>query len=71
MNFKLGAEIDYSAPGFERQLFLNYCMYVWNNCTELFDNNYINDIYQIRQYYEAKAYEEEEADNAEFITTDI
>ena len=58
LNHKLGAEIDYSAPGMERNLFLNYCLYAWNDCVNEFDNNYINEIYQIRNKYKVKRYVE-------------
>lgn len=58
LNHKLGAEIDYSAPGMERNLFLNYCLYAWNDCVNEFDNNYRNEIYQIRNKYKVKRYVE-------------
>lgn len=54
LNFKLGATIDYSLPGMEHSLFLNYCMYSYNNCLYEFDKNYMNDIYQIRMKYEVE-----------------
>lgn len=55
---KIGADdIDYSKPGQERQLFLNYCLYSYNNCINEFDSNYINDIYQLRIKYEVLQYE--------------
>ena len=57
MNHKLGIEegdIDYSIPGQERRLFLNYCRYVRNNCVEDFDMRYLNDILQLREKYEVK-----------------
>lgn len=60
MNYKLGAKIDYFEDGPEHNLFLNYCMYAWNNCTNEFDDNYLNEIYQIRQKYEVLNYEETE-----------
>lgn len=61
MNFKLGAnDIDYSKNGLEHQLFLNYCLYSYNNCLNEFDTNYMNEIYQIRSIYEVKQYEEDE-----------
>lgn len=56
LNHKLGVEIDYSVPGPERSLFLNYCLYSWNDCTNEFDNNYRNEIYQIRNKYKVKNY---------------
>lgn len=57
MNHLLGAEIDYSAPGMERQLFLNFCMYAWNDCQDEFEGAYIKDINRVRAVYEVKAYE--------------
>lgn len=58
LNFKLGAKIDYS-KGMERNIFLNYCMYAWNNCLNEFDENYLNEILQLRQKYEVLNYENE------------
>ena len=52
MNYKLGADIDYSINGMEQTLFLNYCVYYYNNCVEEFDNNYLHEINQIRLFYE-------------------
>lgn len=54
MDHKLGFEIDYSIAGQEHNLFLNYCMYSWNNCVNEFDNNYRKEIYQIRNIYKVK-----------------
>ena len=59
LNHKLGATIDYSEDGPEHNLFLNYCMYAWNNCINQFDSNYFNEIMQLRQLYEVLNYEEE------------
>lgn len=59
LNWKLGQNIDYSISGSEHNLFLNYCMYAYNNCTNEFDDNYFNEIMQIRQKYEVLAYEQE------------
>lgn len=54
MNFKLGGEIDYSDEdyGMEQNLFINYCVYVYNNCANEFDNAYFNEIMQIRMKME-------------------
>ena len=58
LNWKLGAEIDYSEEeGQEHNLLLDYCMYAYNQCTNEFDNNYFNEIMQIRQKYEVIQYE--------------
>lgn len=52
MDYKLGATIDYSADGMEQNLFINYCVYVYNGCSNEFDNNYFNEIMQVRMRYE-------------------
>lgn len=44
MNKLLGAEVDYSAPGPARDLFLNYCLYKHNGCADEFKNVYLADI---------------------------
>lgn len=44
MNQLLGAEIDYSAPGPARDLFLNYCLYKHNGCVDEFKKVYLADI---------------------------
>jgi hypothetical protein len=60
LDYKLGADIDYSQNGPEHKLFLNYCLYEWNDCSDEFDNKYMNEIYQIRIKYEVKTYVESE-----------
>jgi hypothetical protein len=52
MNYKLGATIDYSIDGIEQNLFINYCVYVYNGCANEFDVNYFNEIMQVRYKYE-------------------
>jgi hypothetical protein len=59
LNWKLGAKIDYSEEeGQEHNLLLDYCLYAYNQCTNEFDNNYFNEIMQIRQKYEVIQYEQ-------------
>ena len=60
LDYKLGSKIDYTIPGMEHNLFLNYCMYAYNNCTNEFDDNYFNEIMQLRQKYEVINYVQEE-----------
>lgn len=50
----INEEFDFSKPSEERSLFLNYCYYVWNDSTEEFYKNYLNDILKIRHKYEVK-----------------
>lgn len=61
---KLGitdADFDFSKPGLENTLFKNYCLYDWNHCLNEFDDNYANDIGQIRAIHEVKSYKQSEA----------
>lgn len=58
LNHILGAEADYSAPGMERSLYLNYCLYIWNGIKEEFKKTYIRDIYMVRHRNEVKEYED-------------
>ncbi len=59
LNHILGAEADYSTPGMERSLYLNYCAYIWNGVKEEFKKAYRSDIYMIRHKNEVKANEAE------------
>lgn len=52
LNHMLGAEIDFSVPGMERRLFLNYMLYSWNDCLNEFEHAYRAEIYRIRHKYE-------------------
>lgn len=52
LNSKLGAKIDYLEPGQERRLFLNYCLYAYNDMEADFDNVYFNEIMQLRIKWE-------------------
>lgn len=63
LNDKLGAEMDYSAPGQARQLFLNLLLYVWNDSKDQFEGAYKSDILTIRHQNEVKA-AKEAAENA-------
>ena len=55
MLHKLGIadpNFDFSEPGVENTLFKAYCFYEWNHCAEEFDDNYANDIGQVREKHE-------------------
>lgn len=54
LNYLLGAECDFFSPGMERQLFLNYMLYSWNDCLNEFENAYCSEILKIRHKYEVK-----------------
>lgn len=45
----------FEAPGMERVLFENYCLYSWNNMPEEFEVNYRRDILTVRHRYEVEA----------------
>lgn len=60
LNHILGAEMDYTAPGAPRRLFINYCLYVWSGVEKDFKTNYMSDIYEIRRQNEVKQYGESE-----------
>lgn len=48
-------QFDFSKPSLENELFLNYCMYRWNNRTQKeFETNYIGDIISIRSVREVE-----------------
>lgn len=50
MNHKLGSEeLDYSKAGAYRRLYLNYCLYAYNGCTEQFDDAYMKELNQCRR----------------------
>lgn len=68
MKFKLGIadpNFDFGTPSMENTLFLNYCLYDWNHCLNEFDENYANDIAQIRAKHEVEYYEAEESSDEE------
>ena len=51
LKHKLGIvdpDFDFSVPGMENNLFKSYCLYEWNHCVNEFDDNYANDIAQVR-----------------------
>lgn len=52
LNYKIGSKIDYSSPGPERRLYLNYCLYAYNDMENKFDSAYFNEIMQLRIKYE-------------------
>lgn len=56
---------DFSAPGMENNLLKMYCFYEWNHCLNEFDDNYSNDIAQVRAKHEVEFYKTEESANEE------
>ena len=51
---------DFADVGAEHNLFLAYCLYEWNHATNEFDDNYSNEIAQIRRKWEVKHFLENE-----------
>lgn len=60
MDHLLGAEIDYFAPGAERRLYLDYCLYAWNKSLDEFEEAYRRDILRVRHKYEVARFREKE-----------
>lgn len=59
MIHKLGIadpDFDFSVPGMESNLFRSYCLYEWNHCVNEFDDNYSNEIAQVRAKHEVDYY---------------
>lgn len=52
----------FADAGTERMLFLNYCLYSWNNMEESFAENYRRDILTARHKYEVEAERNAEED---------
>ncbi len=52
-------DFDFSVPGMENNLFRTYCLYEWNHCANEFDDNYANDIGQVREKHEVDYYRSE------------
>lgn len=55
---KLGivGNFDFSSEGQENNLFKNYCLYEYNHCVNEFDDNYANEIAQVRAEHEVQNY---------------
>lgn len=62
LNHKLGAEVDYFGPGQARRLYLDYCMYAFNDSLNEFDKAYLTEILQLRHIYEVQQYTDGEAE---------
>lgn len=60
LNHILGAEIDYFRPGMERRLYLNYLLYMWNDCVNEFEDAYTKEIIRVRHFYMVKGKGNEE-----------
>ena len=60
LNHLLGAEINYFAPGAERRLYLDYCLYAWNKSLDEFEEAYRRDILRVRHKYEVARFREKE-----------
>lgn len=61
-------EFDFSNPGMENNLFRSYCLYEWNHCTNEFDDNYANEIAQVRAKHEVEKYLAESEGNTDAET---
>lgn len=62
LKHKLGIadpNFDFAQPGMENDLFKAYCFYEWNHCLNEFDDNYANNIAQVRAMHEVDYYKSE------------
>lgn len=52
---------DFEEEGNEEELalFLNYCWYDWNDVSNEFNTNYLEDIHSLHSKHEVEQYEEE------------
>lgn len=59
----VNAEFDFEMVGNEEELelFLNYCWYVWNDSTNEFKDNYLDDINSLHHKHEVTQYVEKES----------
>ena len=67
LKHKLGifqSDFNFSVPSTENLLFKNYCLYEWNHCVNEFDDNYANEIAQVRAKWQVE-YSKEGGENAE------
>lgn len=51
LNHLLGASADYFKPGIDRELYLAYLLYAWNNCLNEFDSAYRAEIIRARHLH--------------------
>ena len=51
LNHLLGASADYFKPGIDRELYLAYLLYAWNNCLNEFDSAYRTEIIRARHLH--------------------
>lgn len=51
-------DINWCEPGLKRMLLKNYCLYALNNVSEKFNDNYRNEIMQVRSEYEVEQWKE-------------
>ena len=61
-------DFDFSIPGMENNLFKSYCLYEWNHCANEFDDNYANDIAQVRARHEVGYFHAESGANVDANT---
>lgn len=66
LTYKLGINnnnFDFSTTSQENNLILAYCLYVYNHEESSFDDNYYNEILQLRQKYLTQQYNEEQSND--------
>lgn len=66
LKHKLGIvdpDFDFSIAGAENNLFKSYCLYEYNHCANEFDDNYANEIAQIRDKHAVMRYKTAKGEN--------
>lgn len=58
-------DFDFSVPGMENDLFKAFCFYKWNHCENEFDENYANNIAQVRAIHAVDYYATGESSDEE------
>ena len=60
----VSADFDFGIEGNEEELdlFLNYCWYAWNDSSNEFKDNYLDDINSLHRKHEVDQYVEEETE---------
>lgn len=54
---------DFETAGQEQAFFLSYCLYEWNHASDEFDDNYRNDLLQLRQKWSLESIKEDGSDD--------
>lgn len=54
-------EFDFGRPSREKNLFINWCYYAYNDAEDMFESNFFGDLMQVRRKWEVNDAIEEKA----------